>query len=65
MDQHDQKNPAGSDVEFVKGCPICERSDPQLERELQEFAQLLFEITLADQMSRHAGDRHGDIDKII
>ena len=34
-------------VEYRKGCPVCERSDPELERELQAFAQLLLDIYLA------------------
>lgn len=34
-------------VEYRKGCPACEHSDPELERELQAFAQLLFDIYLA------------------
>ena len=36
-----------SGLEYRKGCPACEHSDPQLERELQAFAQLLFDIYLA------------------
>jgi hypothetical protein len=35
-----------SGVEVRKGCPACEHSDPELERELQAFAQLLLEIYL-------------------
>lgn len=33
-------------LEFVKACPACEHTDPELERELQAFAQLLFDIYL-------------------
>jgi hypothetical protein len=33
-------------VEYRKGCPACEHCDPELERELQAFAQLLFDIYL-------------------
>jgi hypothetical protein len=33
-------------VEYRKGCPACEHSNPELERELQAFAQLLFDIYL-------------------
>jgi hypothetical protein len=43
-----------NDLEFRKGCRACERSDPALERDLQAFAQLLFEIYLA----RHKGTDH-------
>ena len=35
--------------EFLKKCPICEHSDPELERELRAFAQLLFEIYLDEK----------------
>lgn len=30
-------------VEYQKGCPLCERSDPELERELAAWAQLLWD----------------------
>jgi hypothetical protein len=30
-------------VEYQKGCPICEHSDPELERELIAWAQLLWD----------------------
>jgi len=34
------------DLEFVKGCPVCEHAAPELERELHAFARLFFEIYL-------------------
>jgi hypothetical protein len=49
------------EVEFVKGCPVCEHTDPQLERDLEEFAQMLFEVMLADQRKR--AERSHDVDK--
>lgn len=30
-------------IEYRKGCPLCEHSDPELERELQSWAQLLYD----------------------
>jgi hypothetical protein len=33
-------------MEYRKGCPACEHSDPELERELRAFAQLLLDIYL-------------------
>lgn len=30
-------------VEYQKGCPLCEHSDPELERELVAWAQLLWD----------------------
>ncbi|HVB35586.1 MAG TPA: hypothetical protein VNJ52_14620 [Patescibacteria group bacterium] len=34
------------DLEYVKGCPACDRTDPELERELRAFARLFFDIYL-------------------
>ena len=36
-------------MEHLPGCPICEHNDPELERELQALAQLLFDIYIAKQ----------------
>lgn len=33
-------------MEFRKGCPACEHTDPQLERELQALAELLVDSYL-------------------
>lgn len=30
-------------VEYQQGCPLCEHSDPELERELVAWAQLLWD----------------------
>lgn len=35
-----------SRMEHRKGCPACEHTDPQLERELEALATLLFEAYL-------------------
>lgn len=53
-----------SGVEFLKGCPACEHSDPELERELQAFAQLLFDIYLADREEERQRGRRVEIDNI-
>jgi len=34
-------------LEFRKGCPACEHTDPELEREIRVFAELLLDIYLA------------------
>ncbi len=34
------------ELEYKKGCPACEHTNPALERELRAFAQLFFEIYL-------------------
>jgi hypothetical protein len=39
-------------LEYRKGCPACEHSDPELERELQAFAQLLLDIYLAKRAKK-------------
>ena len=48
-------------VEYRQGCPACEHSDPELERELQAFAQLLFDVYL-DQRGKQqeSGSVDGD-----
>lgn len=33
----------GDAVEYQKGCPLCDHSDPDLERELVAWAQLLWD----------------------
>ena len=44
-------------LEYLKGCPACEHNDPILERELQAFAQLLFDIYLWNrEKERQRGD---------
>ena len=40
---------AESEIEFVNGCPLCEHSDAELEKEFEEFARWLYEVMLADQ----------------
>jgi hypothetical protein len=51
----DNKSEAGgrSDPVYREGCPVCEHTDPELERELRVFADLLLDIYIAD---------HGRID---
>ena len=45
-----------TNLEFRKGCPVCEHSDPELERELQVFAQLLLDIHLAKRATEQRSD---------
>jgi len=49
-------------LEFRKGCSACEHSDPELERELEAFAQLLLEIHLAKQVRGLQSDSGAGID---
>lgn len=49
-------------MEYLKGCPLCEHSDPELERELQTFAQLLFDLYL-EKHSKKKPDSETDVDK--
>ena len=51
-----------SDVEFQKGCPVCERSDPELERLLEEFARWLYEVMLADKKKKREAQKLGKVD---
>lgn len=62
MDRSDQPPSAEQDVEYLKGCPVCEHSDLQLERELQEFAQWLYGVMVADQKKKHDAEQSGDVD---
>lgn len=34
------------DLECVQGCSVCDRNDPELERELHALARLLFDLYL-------------------
>lgn len=49
-------------LEYRKGCPACERSDPELERELQAFAQLLLDIYLAKREKKRQAATGNGID---
>jgi hypothetical protein len=37
-------------MEYRKGCPACDHTDPQLERELQALAELLVDSYLEDSL---------------
>jgi hypothetical protein len=39
----EQSPTLGDAVEYQKGCPLCDHSDPELERELVAWAQLLWD----------------------
>jgi hypothetical protein len=43
---NDKEKNLGPRVEYRKGCPVCEHSDPELERELRVFAELLLDAYL-------------------
>ena len=44
LEQNLKQYPEHSDaVEYRNGCPLCEHSDPELELELQAWAQLLYD----------------------
>jgi hypothetical protein len=62
MEQVADKTAKGDGVAFVKGCPVCEHRDPELERDLEDFARMLFDIMLADQKKRRGDRQSGDID---
>ena len=47
MKGDEQKQAPKARVEYLKGCEVCEHNNPQLERELNAFAQLLFDIWLS------------------
>jgi hypothetical protein len=49
-------------LKYRKGCPACEHSDPELERELQAFAQLLLDIYLAKREKKQQPGTGNGID---
>jgi hypothetical protein len=55
---------ATDDLEFRKGCPACEHSDPGLDRDLKAFAQLLFDIYLANHEGIDQPGPKADIDNV-
>ena len=63
MANHEQNSASTSGIEKLPGCPICDRSDAQLERELHAFAQLLFDIWLAKQEENRSANADTAIDK--
>jgi hypothetical protein len=63
MASNEPKQVSENGLEYLKGCPMCEHSNPQLERELQAFAQLLFDIWLAKQSGNQNHEPVAGIDK--
>jgi hypothetical protein len=63
MASNEPKPVSENGLEYLKGCPMCEHSNPQLERELHAFAQLLFDIWLAKQNGNGNHDADAGIDK--
>lgn len=63
MSSNEEKPISGRGVEYLKGCPVCEHSNPQLERELHAFAQLLFDIWLDRQNGNENHEANAGIDK--
>jgi hypothetical protein len=63
MSSDEQKQTPKAGVEYLKGCPVCDHTNPQLERELHAFAQLLFDIWLARQNGTDNPEQNRGIDK--
>jgi hypothetical protein len=61
MDQL-KKTPMPDIVEFLKGCPLCERSNPELEKAFEQFAQWLYAIMTADHKTREGDNPGGGVD---
>jgi hypothetical protein len=40
------------------GCPLCEHSDPEMERELATLAQIFFEFYLSEYMKKFAPEKN-------
>jgi len=54
----------GGSLQYRKGCPACEHSDPELERELQAFAQLLLDIYLSRRAKERLPDSGAGLDNL-
>jgi hypothetical protein len=63
MASNEPKQVSENGLEYLKGCLMCEHSNPQLERELHAFAQLLFDIWLAKQNGNENHEGVAGIDK--
>jgi len=59
-ENHEHNSPSAAGIGYRKGCPMCEHSDPELERELQAFAQLLFDLYLEQHGQKAAPE--SDVD---
>jgi hypothetical protein len=62
MDEPREPTPPPQPVEYVKGCPLCERSDAELERVFGEFAQWLYGVMRADQRKKRQSPQSADVD---
>lgn len=51
-------------LQYRKGCPVCEHSDPELERDLQVFAQLLLDIHLAKRATERQSESDTGVDNV-
>jgi hypothetical protein len=51
------------DLKYRKGCLACEHSDPELERELQAFAQLLFDIYIDKKKRKNDQKSDGELEE--
>lgn len=63
MESDDLKQATKGGVEYLKGCTMCDHTNPQLERELNAFAQLLFDVWLARQNGNENPKQDHSIDK--
>jgi len=50
------------EIEYQKGCPLCEHNDPDLERELNAWAQLLYDHFLSQRKSSEFRDANLHVD---
>ena len=58
---HKEKTPGG-EVEFVKGCPLCEDSDPELGKTFEQFAHWLYAVMTSDRRKRDGDRARGGVD---
>ena len=52
-------------LEYREGCPVCEHSDPELERELWAFAELLLDIYFTKREEQRQSRTSVGIDNVL
>jgi hypothetical protein len=52
-------------LEYKPGCPVCEHSDPELDRELRAFAELMVDVVMEWRQKRNNDNTGTRVDKAI
>jgi len=52
-------------LEYRPGCPVCENSDPELDRELRAFAELMVDVVIEWRQKRNNDNTETRVDKAL